>query len=95
MNYTTTLQIPMTADLRKLAEEVAENSGFSSVQEMVRIWMKGLKGKVLSIYQEPKPVMLSRKAIKRYNKMIDDIDSGRMKTRTFDDTDKLMEYLNS
>ena len=89
----TTLQIPMSIDLRKQAEKQALEQGFSSLQEAVRLFLKKLAKGAFDITVE-KSVQLSPKAIRRYNKIIDDIEEGRVKTKTFTDVDLLMKHLN-
>lgn len=90
----TTLQIPMSADLRKQAERQALDQGFSSLQEAVRLFLNKLAKGSIGISFE-KSVQLSAKAIKRYDKMIDEIESGKVKTKTFTDVDSMMKHLNS
>jgi len=79
MNNRTVLQVPMSKSLKTTAEAAAHDYGFSSLQETVRIFLKKLAEKTIEInfIEKPKPVQLSAKAIKRYNKMIDDIEKGR------------------
>jgi hypothetical protein len=75
----TILQIPMSKELRFQAEKAALEEGFSSLQETVRLFLQKLAKKAISItfYEQPKTIQLSPKAIKRYNKMIDDVEKGR------------------
>lgn len=90
----TTLQIPMDSTLRKKAEEGALEQGFSSVQEAVRVFLNKLAQRKINFKVE-EGVQLSDKAIKRYDKMSDDIDSGKDKTRSFNNINEMMDYLNS
>ncbi len=88
------LQIPIDASLRKAAEKTAFEQGFSSLQEITRIFLKQLAEKTISVNFE-QTIKLSPKAIKRYNKMIDDIESGKVKTPSFDNVDEMMKHLSS
>jgi len=91
----TVLQVPLDASLRKDAEKQALEQGFSSLQEAVRVFLKQLTKGVAGItFEKEETVQLSPRAIKRYDKMIDDIESGRVKTKTFLDVPSLMKDLN-
>lgn len=72
----TILQVPISIDLRKSAEKEALEQGFSSLQEAVRVFLKKLSQKSLSVKYEEKAVRLSAKAIKRYDKMEQDRKNG-------------------
>ena len=88
------LQIPIDIKLRNSAEKKAQARGFSSLQEVVRVLLTNFVDRKIDIGFEEKEIQLSDKAIKRYNKMIDDIESGRVKTKSFTDVDSLMNHLN-
>lgn len=93
-----TLQIPISKALKAKAEKTAREYGFSSLAETVKKLLTQFARRELVIDQEPEPVKLSPRAIKRYNKAIKDIKSGKTKGKVFDSsdsTDKIMEYLNS
>lgn len=89
----TVLQIPISIELRREAEKEALRQGFSSLQDAVRIFLKKLADRVLRVTLE-ESVQLSPRAIKRFNKMSDEIRSGKVKTIPFSDTNSLMNYLN-
>lgn len=89
----TILQVPINKSLRDQAASKAEKMGFSSLQEIVRLFLNKIAAGEIDVKFE-KTVQLSPKAIKRYNKMIDEIESGKVKTPEFTDTDSLMNYLN-
>lgn len=90
----TILQIPIKKDLRKKATLVAEDMGFSSLQEVVRVFLKRLARKELNVSFERFPaVKLSAKNAKRYDKMIDNFYAGKLKTKSFDNVDDLMKDL--
>lgn len=93
----TILQVPLNADLRKKAEHQALEQGFSSLQEAVRVFLKKLAQKNIKVqFEETEEVVhLSPKAIKRYEKMTDEIESGKVKTKTFSDVNSLIKHLNN
>lgn len=89
----TILQIPIDKNIRNQAASKAEKMGFSSLQEIVRVFLNKIAvGEVNVKFEDT--IQLSPKAIKRYDKIIDQIESGRMKTKAFSSTDGLMNYLN-
>lgn len=97
---TTTLQIPVSKDLKSSATEVAKESGFSSLQDAIRVLLTKFVNKEVSIHisdhvwvTDQPSVKLSAKNEKRYIKMIDDIKSGKVKTKTFTDVDSFMKDL--
>jgi len=92
---TTILQIPVSKTLRNRAAKAATSQGFSSLQEAVRIFLNQLSTHAIRISFKSQHVPLSSKAIKRYNRMIDEVESSKAKTVSFTDVDKMMEYLNS
>lgn len=89
----TVLQIPMSADLRKAAEAQAKEQGFSSLQDAVRVFLNKLASRMIEFgFRET--MVLSAKNAKRYDKMIEDIEKGRVKTKSFKNVDDLIEHLN-
>ena len=95
MNGTTVLQIPMTRARRDGAVRAAKEMGFSSLQETVRVFLKQLEERFLTLSFEPRAEQLSPRAIKRYNKIIDEIDSGKAELKSFDNVDDMFSYLDS
>jgi len=89
----TILQVPMSKELRDQAASQARNMGFSSLQETVRIFLGKLAlGQVNIKFEET--VQLSPKAIKRYDKMIEEAKSGKNISKAFTDVKEMMKYLN-
>ena len=87
------LQIPMSATLRQKAEIEAKSQGFSSLQEAIRVLLTKFTQKRLeATFQEP--IQLSKRAIKRYDKMTEEIESGKVKSKAFDNVDDLMRHLS-
>ncbi len=90
----TIIQVPVSKSLRDQAAKAVEELGFSSIQESIRLFLTQMADRSLSFSFKPKPVQLSPKAIKRYNKAIDDIKSGKEKLFTANSVDELMEHLD-
>ncbi len=88
------LQIPIDVSLRKAAEKSALEQGFSSLQEITRIFLKQLAEKTISVNFE-QTVQLSPKAIKRYDRMTKDFEANNEKIFSADNVDDLMKHLNS
>ena len=70
----TVLQIPMDPSLRRKAETTASAAGFSSVQEVVRVFLYRFVSEELEVGFVERT--LSTKAQKRYMAMITDIRKG-------------------
>ncbi len=90
----TILQIPVNKNIRHQATLAAEKMGFSSLQEVVRIFLNKVAKGEINIAFEP-TITLSAKNDKRYSKMLADIKSGKVKTKSFSDVDSVMDYLQS
>ncbi len=90
----TVVQIPLTTDLRDQAYAMAISQGFSSLQEAMRVILhKFVKGTLsVGVYTETAPIQLSAKAIKRDNKMDEDINAGK-NFKTAKNIDDLMNQL--
>lgn len=73
---TTNLQVPITEELRISAQQVADSMGFSSLQELVRVFLNKISTRSIHIdFVDDK--RLSPKAEKRYLKMAEDIKTGK------------------
>jgi len=68
----TTLQIPLDTTLRNKAEKVATAVGFSSVQEVVRVFLNKFATQSIDIGFYDKEAQLSKKAEARYIPMINE-----------------------
>lgn len=88
----TVLQIPMSKSLRETAENVAVEYGFSSLQEVLRVFMKKLASREISISFE-KTVSLSKKTERRYNRMDKDFAKGK-DIYEAEDVDDLVKQLH-
>lgn len=91
---TTNLQIPIRRDLKIAATEAALEQGFSSLQEAVRVFINKMAQKTIDVVFTPRTIKLSSKAIKRYNRISEDIEKG-IGIYEAKDVDDLMRQLNS
>ena len=73
----TVLQIPINITLKNKAEEVALSQGFSSVQEIVRVFLSRLASNTLEVGFYNSDVSMSEKAEKRYSKIVYDISKNK------------------
>ncbi len=89
------MQIPMDVDLRNKAEKAVVEQGFSTLQDFTRLVYRKLVQNRLEVKLGEPPVQLSAKALKRYDKMSRDIESGKTKLKWFNSVDDLMKDLNS
>jgi antitoxin component of RelBE/YafQ-DinJ toxin-antitoxin module len=91
----TVLQVPLPKSLKVSAEAVALEQGFSSLQEVVRIFLKKLSMRTLRLtFEEPGTIRLSKRAEKRYLKMEEDLKKGK-NWYTAKNVDDLMRQLNA
>jgi antitoxin component of RelBE/YafQ-DinJ toxin-antitoxin module len=92
----TILQVPIQKTIKDEATQAAYNMGFSSLQEAIRIMLfKLAKGEMTISVKEEKTVQLSPKAIKRYNKLFEDIESGKEKVYSHNSVDEFLKHLHS
>lgn len=88
-----TLQVPINKSIRDQATLKAEKMGFSSLQEIIRLFINKIAvGEVNFKFDES--VTLSDKNDRCYAKMIDEIHSGKAKLTTFTNVSDLMKHLN-
>lgn len=75
----TVLQVPMTVDLKKQAESVSFDYGFSSLQEVVRFILNKLARRelLITVSEVEEIENLSRASQKRYQKALSDIKKGK------------------
>ncbi len=92
----TILQIPLDKKIRDQATIVAAELGFSSLQEPIRLFINRIaQRKVEFTITDAEEVQLSPRAIKRYEKMVDDIKKGKVKTIKSNSIEELMKSLTS
>ena len=92
---TTTLQIPITKRVRDNATKAAREQGFSSLQEVVRVFLSKFADRCIDVSFTPPAVQLSEKNAKRYDRMVQDVLDRKVKTKIFANVDDLMAELNS
>lgn len=90
------LQVPMSKELKLAAEAVAKDYGFSSLQEIIRVLVKKLSKKELTLeVGEPEEfVQLTPRAKKRYEAMTKDFKTGR-NVYEEKDVDEFLKILRS
>ncbi len=92
----TVLQIPVSPTLRREAEMAAIKQGYSSLQDFLRVVMNRLAlGKLYTVIEDKEAIQLSSRAAKRYDKMYEDIKSGKEKVYTAKSVEDLMAHLMS
>ncbi len=73
----TTLQIPLDTALRNKAEKAAIIAGFSSTQEIVRVFLRKLATRSIEFGFVDKEVKLSKKAETQYASMLNESKQGK------------------
>lgn len=72
------LQTPIDPKLRREAEKAAQEQGYSSLQEAVRMYLRKLASKEIQVrFEQFPPTRLSPAAAKRYDKMDEDYRKGK------------------
>lgn len=90
------LQIPVSKQLKDDAEKAAFDQGFSSLQEVLRVFMKKFANNNIDVsFKEEEFVKLSKKAEKRYAEVIKNIESGKEKIFTAKNVDDFIEQLTN
>ena len=84
----------MDSDLKKQAQNMAVASGFSSVQEVVRVFLHKFAHQKIEVKLLDTTVQLSPAAEKRYEKITKDIEEGRNIFKA-DSVDELMKQLHA
>jgi hypothetical protein len=90
---TTILQIPMAKSLKLSAQEVANDYGFSSLQDLLRVILTKLSRRELVVSIE-NTVQLSKKNDSRYSKMSKDF-VYKNNIKSFFTVNDLMKNLRS
>ena len=90
------LQVPMSRELREKAMSVAMERGFSSLQETIKIFLQKFSKREITfrLSEEPEE-KLSPRAVRRYERIIRNIKSGKEKTVAFTNVRDMMKYLKS
>lgn len=79
--------------LKERAKKIAQQQGFSSVQEAVRFFLTQLVHQKIQISVVQRSIKLSEESVMRYDLMIDDIEKGGLKIKTYNTVDDLVEEL--
>jgi len=88
----TILQVPLSKNLRDEALSASVDYGFSSLQELIRVFLNKIAKKEISFTISDRSEVLSSNAVKRYNKLISDVEKGKGVTKT-SGVDELMSLL--
>jgi hypothetical protein len=86
------LQVPLDTRLRDQAEKVAVEAGFSSLQELVRVFLTKMSQRKIE-FGFSGDVVLSEKAEQRYIKTIADVKAGK-NIATAETYDELMAIVD-
>jgi len=78
----TVLQVPLTKDLRQKSEIAASKAGFSSLQEVVRLFLHQFCQEKISFSFNTSKIKLSPKNKIRYQKLLDDYKNDINITKT-------------
>ncbi|MBI5620067.1 hypothetical protein HY950_03840 [Candidatus Gottesmanbacteria bacterium] len=89
----TIIQVPVEKKLRDEAEAAAYDQGFSSLQDVLRLFMHKFANGGMSIMFADEE-QLSPRAVHRYEKILKDMEAGK-NTKRFTSVDDLMNDLNS
>jgi antitoxin component of RelBE/YafQ-DinJ toxin-antitoxin module len=87
----TILQVPITQDLKISAENAAHEQGFSSLQEIVRVFLAKLAANKVAVTLES--IVLSDENEKRYLSMTGDFEKDK-NIYTAQSIDDLLTQLN-
>ena len=87
----TILQVPITQDLKFNAEKAAHEQGFSSLQEIVRVFLSKLAANKVEVFLDS--TFLSENNEERYLKMTKDFETDK-NIHTAQSVDDLINQLN-
>ena len=88
----TIIQVPISKTLRDKAFSAAEEQGFSSLQDFIRLALTKLANRQMVVSFEEPAVKLSAKNEKRYLKMDEDIKKGK-NFETFNTPEEFLKSL--
>ena len=93
---TTIVQVPISKSFRDEMVEKANDLGFSSLQDLIRFTLTQIKNNLIVPKMVSIPtIQLSPKAATRYDKMAEELKTGKVKGKSFDNVADIMKYLNS
>lgn len=90
----TVLQIPLPKELKASAEKAAQEAGFSSLQEVLRVFMKKFANRKIDLTFGEEVTYLSPTAEKRYLKATKDFKKGK-NVYLAKDVDDLIKQLHA
>ena len=91
----TILQVPITKDLQVSAKKAAVKQGFSSLQDVIRVFLRQFAlGQVAMRLEATGEERLSPAAERRYAKVVADIKKGKNVTKT-ESIDELLALLHA
>ena len=88
------VQVPMSKELKEKAMAAAEDQGFSSLQEAIRIIVNKFARRELAVQIAYPEERISARAERRYAKIIRDIKAGKNVTHT-ENLNQLFSILES
>lgn len=88
----TILQVPVSKELKTNAEKAALSQGFSSLQEMVRVFLSKLAEEKIEVSIQ-EIISLSEKSEHRYQRLTKDFENQK-NIHTVNNTSQLLEELN-
>jgi antitoxin component of RelBE/YafQ-DinJ toxin-antitoxin module len=95
MATTTIIQVPVEKRLRDKAQRVAVSQGFSSLQDVMRLFLQQFIDKKIAVSFTEPPVKLSKRNAARYDKMTKDFEEGRVTSKQFTSVKDFMDDLNA
>jgi antitoxin component of RelBE/YafQ-DinJ toxin-antitoxin module len=87
----TILQVPISQDLKINAENAAHEQGFSSLQEIVRVFLAKLAAKKVEVTLDS--IVLSEENENRYLTITKDFEAGK-NVKTAENIEELLTQLN-
>jgi antitoxin component of RelBE/YafQ-DinJ toxin-antitoxin module len=83
----TVIQIPITKELRQKSETAANSAGFSSLQEVIRLFLHQFSQQKITLFFDTPKIKLSPKSEQRYLKIISDYQKNKniVSTNSVDD----------
>jgi len=87
-----TINISVTEEQRNFVDQMVDKLGFANRSEFFRTIVRMIKANP-KVIEEPKVMQLSPKAIKRYNKIIENIESGKESVYEAHDVKDLLDQL--
>lgn len=91
----TIIQIPVEKSLRDKAAKQALAMGFSSLQESLRLVLNKIANGKLRVSWDADEEELSPRAARRYDRMVQEVQTGKSKALSFTSVDEMMKYLRS